>query len=44
MGADIGQGDDLAETAVGMIYLLEELEENGLLVGGMDPGWIRLLR
>lgn len=44
MGADTGQGDDLAETVVGTLNLSEELEENGLLAEGMDPGWIRLLR
>jgi hypothetical protein len=42
VGADTGQGDDLAETVVDTVNLSEELEENGLL--GMDPGWIRLLR
>jgi hypothetical protein len=44
VGADTGQGDDLAETVVGTLNLSEELEENGLPAEGMDPGWIRLLR
>ena len=44
MGADTGQGGDLAETVVDTVNLSEELEENGLLVDGIDPRWIRLLR
>ena len=44
MGADTGQGDDLVETVVDTLNLSEELEENGLLADGIDPGWTRLLR